>query len=195
MARRSDHSRTELREMAITKGHQLMAETGFAGFSAREVARRIGYSVGTIYNLFDSLDHLLLAINTRTFALWTEFVRDRLNDAGKDRIAVLVEAYFDFARQNTNLWMAIYDHRLPPGVQLPPEDAEIRRELMLTVIGELAALLPGRDDQNLERLARSLIATVHGHCTFLLNGSFDLMGESDPVGLALNRVREAIAAS
>jgi len=172
-----------------------MARTGFPGFSAREVARRIGYSVGTIYNLFDSLDHLLVAINTRTFALWTEYVRNRLRDAGKDRIAVLVEAYFDFARQNTNLWMAIYDHRLPPGMQLPPEDADIRRQLMLTVIGELAVLLPGRDDLELERLARSLIATVHGHCTFSLNGSFDLMGESDPVGLALNRVREAIAAS
>ena len=35
-----------------------MAQAGFGGFSAREVARRIGYSVGTIYNVFDSLDHL-----------------------------------------------------------------------------------------------------------------------------------------
>ena len=44
-------------------------------------------------------------------------------------------------------------------------------------------------------LARSLIATVHGHCTYALDGSFALMGETDPVGLALDRVREAIAAA
>lgn len=195
MGRRSDHSRDELREIIVTAGHEVMAQRGFPDFSAREVARRVGYSIGTIYNLFDSLDHLLLAINTRTFALWTEFVRDRLSKADEDRIAALVTAYFDFAREHRRLWMAIYDHRLPAGMGLPPEDAEARRGLTLIVIRELYALLPDRTDYELERLARSLIATVHGHCTFALNGSFDLMGETDPVGLALERVRESIRAA
>jgi AcrR family transcriptional regulator len=194
VARRSDHSRSELRQLIVDEGHSLMAQKGFAEFSAREVARRIGYSVGTIYNVFDSLDHLIVTINTRTFVLWTEFLRNRLSEAQGDRIGVLVEAYFDFARQNTNLWMAIYDHRLPPGMEMPADDEEVRRQLTLTVINELAALLPGRSEFDLERMARSLIATVHGHCEFSLNGSFDLMGEKDPVGLALERVREAIAA-
>ena len=194
MARRSDHSRKELREIMVDEGHALMAQSGFTAFSAREVARRIGYSVGTIYNVFDSLDHLLVAINTRTFAQWTKFVHDRLEAAREDRIAALVEAYFDFARENTKLWMAIYDHRLPPGMDMPADDQDVRRQLTLIVIGELTALLPGRSEIDLERMARSLIATVHGHCAFSLNGTFDLMGEKDPVGLALKRVREAIAA-
>ncbi len=195
MGRRSDHSRTELRELIISEGHQQMAEHGFAHFSARHVAREIGYSVGTIYNLFPSVDHLLLAINTRTFSQWTEFVGRRLDQSGSDRIAALVQAYFDFAREHTNLWMAIYDHRLPAGMALPPDDDEIRRELTLIVIRELSAVRSNRSEFEVERLARSLIATVHGHCTYALNGSFDLMGETDPVGLALGRVREAIAAT
>ncbi|HEX6604084.1 MAG TPA: TetR/AcrR family transcriptional regulator [Sphingomicrobium sp.] len=195
MGRRSDHSRAELRELIVAEGHRQMADHGFARFSARQVARAIGYSVGTVYNIFPSLDHLLVAINTRTFALWSEFVRQRLEGADEDRIAVLVEAYFDFAREHTNLWMAIYDHRLPEGMPLPPEDDASRRELTLIVIRELAALLPGRSEHEIERLARSLIATVHGHCTYALNGSFELMGETDPVGLALGRAREAIAAA
>jgi AcrR family transcriptional regulator len=195
MGRRSDHSRTELRELVIAEGHRVMAQTGFAHFSAREVARRVRYSVGTLYNLFDSLDHLLFAINTRTFAQWTAFVERRLEGCSGDRIAVLVHAYFDFARAHTNLWMAIYDHRFPPGMPLPPDDDETRRQLTLIVVRELAAVLSHRTDHELERLARSLIATVHGHCTYALNGSFALMGETDPVGLALSRVREAIAAA
>jgi AcrR family transcriptional regulator len=195
MGRRSDHSRTELRELIVAEGHRQMAEHGFARFSARQVARAIGYSVGTVYNLFPSLDHLLVAINTRTFALWSEFVGRRLEGATDDRIAVLVKGYFDFARDHTNLWLAIYDHRLPPGMTLPEEDDHTRRELTLIVIRELAALLPNRSDWEVERLARSLIATVHGHCTYALNGSFELMGETDPVGLALTRARESIAAA
>src|SRR5690348_4916797 len=134
MGRRSDHSRDELRELIIEEGHRQMAEHGFARFSARQVARVIGYSVGTIYNVFPTLDQLLIAINTRTFTLWTEFVRRRLEGVTDDRIGVLVRAYFDFAIEHTNLWMAIYDHRLPHGTPLPPDEDEERRELTIIVI-------------------------------------------------------------
>lgn len=171
-----------------------MAAQGFAHFSARQVARAISYSVGTIYNLFPSLDHLLLAINTRTFMLWTDHLRSRLERAGSDRIRALVEAYFSFARENPNLWMAIYDHRLPPGMKMPEEDAQRRAVLTGIVVQEIAAVGPDQPLEQFQHLARSLIATVHGHCTFDLNGTFALMGVTDAVEMALDRVRESLAA-
>jgi len=195
MGRRSDHSRTELEELIVAEGHRLMAETGFAGFSAREVARRIGYSIGTIYNVFESLDHLLVAINGRTFELWTAYLAKRIAEGGEDRIRSLVEAYFGFARDHPRLWMAIYDHRLPPGMVMPDRDMEKRRALTRIVFHEIARQLPDCADNEVEHLARSLIATVHGHCTYELNGSFALMGEKHPAAMALGRVREAIASA
>ncbi len=181
--------------MIVVEAHRLMAETGFAAFSAREVARRVGYSVGTIYNVFDNLDHLLIAINSRTFELWTEYLRQRLEGSHGDRIRALVQAYFDFAREHPKLWMAIYDHRLPAGMAMPDRDMEKRRALTQIVFDEIARELPTQAESDVEHLARSLIATVHGHCTYELNGSFALMGEKDPIGLALGRIREAIAAA
>lgn len=195
MGRRSDHSREELAALIVAEGHGLLAETGFATFSAREVARRVGYSIGTIYNVFDSLDHLLIAINGRTFELWTDYLSERIEQGGADRIRTLVQAYFDFAREHPKLWMAIYDHRLPPGMGMPDRDMEKRRALTQIVFDEIARQLPSRNDSEVEQLARSLIATVHGHCTYELNGSFALMGEREPVELALARVREAIDAA
>jgi len=195
MGRRSDHSRAELEALIVGEGHRVLAETGFAGFSARAVARRIGYSIGTIYNLFDSLDHLLIAINGRTFEYWTAYVQERVDHGGEDRIRALVEAYFGFALEHPQLWMAIYDHRLPPGMAMPEPDMEKRRALTRIVFAEIARQLPASSESDVEHLARSLIATVHGHCTFALNGSFELMGEKQPVELALSRVREAIAAA
>ena len=91
--------------------------------------------------------------------------------------------------------MAIYDHRLPAGMTMPDRDMEKRRALTQIVFDEIARQLPARSESDVEHLARSLIATVHGHCTYELNGSFALMGEKDPAGLALGRVREAIAAA
>jgi len=193
MGRRSDHSREQLEELILAEGHQLLAELGYARFSAREVAKRIGYSIGTIYNVFGSLDALLLAINSRTFTLWAAWLRDKLEVAGEDRIAALVAGYFDFAARNPNLWMAIYDHRLPAGVEMPDEYRRKRAGLTGIVEEEIARVLPSETRDRAPALARSLVAVVHGHCEFALNGTFALLGEEQPEQAALARVREALA--
>ncbi len=193
MGRRSDHNREQLVELMLDAGYRHLAEVGFARFSAREVAKRVGYSVGTLYNVFGSIDRLMVMINGRTFALWADELESRLAAGGSDRIASLVRAYFDFARRNANLWMAIYDHRLPEGAALAPDQLEPRTRLVHIVAREVAAALPPERQGEALQLARSLIATVHGHCSFDLNGSFALMGETDPEGLALARVRESLA--
>ncbi len=181
--------------MLVVEGHRHMAEVGFARFSAREVAKRIGYSIGTLYNVFGSYDRFILAINTRTFQLWTADLRAALAAAGDDRIRCLVESYFAFARGHRNLWLAIYDHHLPPDLSLPEDQDRLRGELTRIVMEEIAAVLPTATAAQVPSLARSLVATVHGHCTFDIAGSFALMGETEPVEMALARVRESLAAA
>lgn len=195
MARRSDHTRPELEELILGEGHRLMAEGGYARFSAREVAKRIGYSVGTLYNVFGSLDQLLFAVNSRTFTLWTDSLRARLEEEPGDRIAALVHGYFAFARANPNLWMAIYDHRVSPPVTLPARYVEQRSVLTGIVEAEIARLLPEEARARAGLLARSLVAVVHGHCVFALNGTFELLGVDDPEAAALARVRDTLAAA
>ena len=194
MGRRSDHSREQLEELIVTAGNALMAEVGFARFSAREVAKRVGYSVGTIYNVFGSLDNLLLAINSRTFVDWAARVRAGLEQGADDRLKVLVDGYFDFAEAEPNLWHAIYDHRLPAGTAIPPRYAEQRAELTGLVSQEIAQVQPLATREAVERLARSLVATVHGHCLFALNGTFALLGGEDARARAMERVRDGVAA-
>ena len=192
MGRRSDHTRQELEHLFLVEGHKHMAEVGFARFSAREVAKRIGYSIGTLYNVFGTLDQLLIAINTRTFQLWAEEVRAALERSGPDRIRCLVEAYFGFARANRHSWTAIYDHHLPHDVVLSDEQNQRRGGLTQIIVDEVVAVLPSRAQADAPRLARSLIAVVHGHCVYDLNGSFALMGIEQPMELALERVRESL---
>ena len=192
MGRRSDHTRDELRALLIAHGSALMAEQGLAKFSGREAAKRAGYSVGTIYNVFGSLDQLIAAINSHTFSLWAEHLRARLEGAPDDRIKALVEGYFDFALAHPNLWSAIYDHRLAD--ELTEHDQDERAVLTAIVENEVRAALPDPDMPGADRFARSLIATVHGHCSYVVSGTFALLDEPDPVGNALARVRECIAA-
>lgn len=195
MARRSDHSPTELRDLLVAAGHAQMAERGFARFSAREAARRAGYTVGTIYHVFGSLDAYVLAINTRTFREWTLWLDQALSacDEEADRIAALVRGYFEFAGANRNCWMAIYDHRRPDSLELNPSEVAERAKLTAIVDREVARALGCAIDDKTRRLARSLIAIVHGHCSLHLGGSFALMGESNPAAQAIARVRESLA--
>lgn len=192
MGRRSDHSREELREIAVAAGHRHMEEVGFAHFSAREVAKRIGYSIGTIYNVFGSYDALILAINGRTLALWRNHLQRRLAGAEQDRLAAAITAYFEFAMHHRHAWAAIYDFRLPEDTP-PPESyqAEVRAIFDIVVAEVRLALPAGRQDEA-AALTRSLLATVHGHCVFAMNGTFAILDEQSPVGAALRRVREAV---
>ena len=196
MARRSDHSQTELRALLLKAGHEQMAQRGFGAFSARESARKAGYAVGTIYNTFGSLDNYILAINTQTFCEWTDWLHDALAKVapGSDRISALVSAYFDFAEQNLHCWMAIYDHRRPQAMTLNQADVEERAKLTGIIDTEVARLFGCEISQETRRLTRSLIATVHGHCALHLGGSFALMDELDPLGQATARVKEILSA-
>lgn len=195
MGRRSDHNRAELTELIIAAGAGLVTEAGLAGFSAREVARRVGYSIGTIHNVFGSADRLLIAINTRSFGLWAALLRERLAMAGEgDRVAALVDGYFAFARAEPHLWTAIYDQRLAEPDDLPDADWQARGALTEIVQEEVSRALGRPADEAVAALSRSLVAVVHGHCAFAVSGAWTLLGGDAPEAAALARVREALAA-
>ena len=197
MARRSDHTREELRTLLVDCGHALLSERGFAAFSAREAARRAGYSVGTIYNVFGSLDAYMLAINSRTFIEWTAWLERALDGVAAretTRLESLVHAYFDFASTHRHAWMAIYDHRRSPDTIMTPEDGAARDALTGIVDREVTKWLGAVESDETRRLVRSLIATVHGHCALSLSGMYALMQEHDPAGQAVARVIEILTA-
>jgi AcrR family transcriptional regulator len=195
MARRSDHSRAELEELIVTEGHRQMEAIGFARFSAREVAKGIGYSIGTIYNVFGSYDRLVLAINARTIGQWRAHLRDQLAACDGDRIECLIRSYFGFARDHRHAWAAIYDHRLPPDQPIPDWYRDALAALIGIVDAEVAAALPACRQWDAAALTPSLLAVVHGHCVLSMTGTFALLGEAAPVEAAIARVGEGLAAA
>ncbi len=195
MGRRSDHTRSELEALFLEKGWQHLGEVGLARFSAREVAKRAGYSIGSIYNVFGSYDRLVLAINARTLLMWAGHLRARLGEPGCDPIETLVHGYFEFARAHPRNWMAIFEHHLEDDTAAPDWDQAAGRDLMDLVAEQIVLALPKSNPATIRALAPSLVATVHGHCVFTIFRTFDVLGETDPVRAALTRVREALAAA
>ena len=51
----------------------------------------------------------------KTLICRADHLRERMAEAGADRIFSLVSGYFDFAVETRATWIAIYEHRLPDG--------------------------------------------------------------------------------
>ena len=97
--------------MAILMGNQMIAEAGFAAFSARKLAHKMGYTVGTIYNVFGTHECLIASINGHTLDALAHCVRQRLvaGAEGLDQLQVLATAYLDFACTHHQRWSALFE--------------------------------------------------------------------------------------
>ena len=66
MARRSDHTRDELKKLILEKSSELIRIGGVEAISSRKIAKSIGYTVGTIFQVFGTMDRLVATINMQT---------------------------------------------------------------------------------------------------------------------------------
>src|SRR5215469_91551 len=120
MGRRSDHTKEELKELAISSGIKLVEKEGVSGFGARKVASEMGYTVGTLYHIFGSLDDFVLCINGRTLDEWYEAISHvpARPDKG-DGITALAKAYIQFVRKNYGRWSLLFGYSLARDKELP----------------------------------------------------------------------------
>ncbi len=163
MGRRSIHSPEELRELILRATTEIVEQDGLEGLSAREIAKQIGYSPGTLYNAFENLDDILLTIEARLLDRLAERLTS-VDGSGtpQEHLRRLTEAYFAFTQEHPNLWNLLGEHRLPAGQDLP-EWYQAKLESLVAPLEEaLAPLINGHDSGDHRRAARALWASVHG---------------------------------
>lgn len=175
MARRYDHSRAELMELAVNAGRAMIQAEGFGKFSARRIAAEIGYTVGTVYNLFGTHDNLILHINARTLDAWFEdlqrMVAARKTPPSFEQLALY---YIDYSAAHYNEWMALFEHTLPPDVPVPEWYVPKMRRFFELLEGMVLPHVQG-DRRKARRAARVLWAGIHGICMLSLSRKLDLV--------------------
>lgn len=178
MARRSDHSRDELREMALTAAEQIVLENGYESLSARKVASAIGYTVGTLYLVFENLDDLVLQVNARTLDRLHERMAESQANSGDAReyILALGQAYIRFANEDPHRWAMVFDHRLSDDRTVPPWYQEKITRMFALVEQGLEPLAPQRSQQEITQAAAALWGGVHGICILALTGKLGIAG-------------------
>ena len=186
MARRSDHSRDEIKEMALAAAERIVFDEGQAGLSARKVAAAIGYTVGTLYLVFENLDDLVLQVNGRTLDRLDDRMREvQREERDPERLLVaLGHAYIRFADEQRHLWQMIFESRFPEGRGMPPWFGEKVGRMFALVEESLAPLAQQRSKKEIAQAARALWGGIHGICILAITGKLDVAGVASAHGLA-----------
>lgn len=163
MGRRSLHTADELRELIVQASTDLIRENGLAGLSAREIARRIDYSPGTLYNSFDNLDDLVLTIEGRMLDRLIETLGAvPRGDLADTRLYKLADRYLKFADVNPRLWNLLFEHHVSTDDGLPDWYRQKVRALGDLFEEVLQPLTGGLSADQVVRSARTLWSSVHG---------------------------------
>ena len=105
--------------MAIEAAAKI-CQQGLRKLSTRRIAARIGYSAGTLYQLFHDLDDLILHVNAKTLDGLIEACRDVDFAAGPEAsLYDLADRYIGYTSRNPGLWNAVFEHSLPSGRKAP----------------------------------------------------------------------------
>ena len=154
----------------------IVAADGFRALTARNVADAIGYSPGTLYNIFENLDDMIVHLNGITLDdLHDLLAAKSLTGDPTEDIKQLFDGYLGYLEQHPNLWRLLFEFNLPESRELP----EWYRRKVSKVLGLVeAALVPLFSADNIEdrnNIARIVWASLHGICALSDAGKLEFV--------------------
>lgn len=180
MGRRNDHTKTELKKMMVKAGKDILKEEGIKGLTARGLAKKIGYSAGTIYNVFDNFYDLIFIINAETAERLVKKINKSI-DSTKDPRQLgrsLGKAYLDFAKKNNAFWNLLFTHPIPHS-EAPEWYREKVEGLFAMLDGPINELI-FKDERQAKLATRVLWSGMHGVTTLFLSDKYDFITGADP---------------
>lgn len=184
-----EEKRKDLKNRLIDAAEVSIRSAGFKGINARQVTTEAGCALGALYNAFENLDLLIVHVNSRTLNRLSEALVATTLHSENDplaRLQALARVYVDFACENQKLWLALFEHRLPDGEDVPDWHKKEHRTLIQVILPPLRQLRPDFSDEALSLRARTDFAAVHGVVHLSLEGRF--------VGLPREHLHSEVAA-
>lgn len=165
MARDTEKRRAELRERLLDIAEAQIRDHGLSALRARSLADKADCAVGAIYNVFDDLTGLILAVNGRTFRRMGAEVSATLDadpDSPTDTLIAIAKGYLKFAIDNPNLWRALFDVEMTADGQVPPWYMDELGRLFAIIARPLSRLHPDAPPDQIDLMTRALFSSVHG---------------------------------
>lgn len=166
MSEKTERRKSALREGLVKAAEVRMARDGLRSLRARDLARDAGCSLGAIYNVFDDLNAIIMAVNGRTFLALGQAVTASMAGAGDEtpnqRLIVMSNAYLRFASNNNNLWRALFNLQMTTDGPVPEWYLRAMGQLFAHIAAPLRELFPEKDADGIDLMTRTLFSSIHG---------------------------------
>lgn len=166
MARDTKKRREDLRERLLDIAESEIRENGLASLRARSLADKAGCAVGAIYNVFDDMTGLILAVNGRTFRRMGAFVSGTMKDKPEatptETLITIAKAYLSFAIDNPNLWRALFEVEMSTEGDVPAWYLDELGRLFSIISAPISELNPEASASEVDLMTRTLFSSVHG---------------------------------
>lgn len=194
MGRRGDHTRDQIRDMAIAHGREIIRTNGLPDLSARRVARAIGYTVGTLYNIFEDFDDMVIHINAVTLREMMVYISSTRNPDlhGLEALQDLFHLYYEYSREFHHWWLVLFEHKPVNDRPLPAWYDECISELFAYLEKPMLEL-NSIDPDMVPISARILWAGIHGICILGQSCRLNIVGNQSIENMMNQMVRNYIS--
>jgi AcrR family transcriptional regulator len=171
--------------MALDAARAIIAEEGSRNLTARAIAVRMGYSVGTIYNIFEGLEELVASLNAATLdSLYEALSQVQVTGQPETDLHHLLERYLAFIAENQREWNMLFDERLPEA-KAPPHWYLEKVRQVFGVLGRMMQPLFGPEEkEELARAIRLLWIGLHGLWTLAADGKLYMVTDESMAKVA-----------
>lgn len=162
MARRNDHSKEELKELIFNSALEIVIKEGNDVLTARKLAKKIGYTPGTIYVYYKNFDELILQINFSTLEKMYSLINEKLKkiSSAKNQIKAIAEIYLDFSIKEKNLWELLSNYEYKTINTLPKWYGDKVSEIFTLVETPISQF--SKSKKEVQNLSRVLWSSLHG---------------------------------
>lgn len=179
MPRRKDHTREELKIMALNAARSILNDQGPSDLTAREIARQIGYTVGTLYNVFTNFNDIILHLNAQTMdEMYEVFVK---SNSVKD----LTLNYIKFAHEHAALWQLLFESRTH--TEVFPDWYQHKIIQLFKLVEQILLPYLNHSQEQASQAAKTLWASLYGICVLSIAGKVQkiLNATAESLGLSL----------
>ncbi|WP_371224951.1 TetR/AcrR family transcriptional regulator [Roseovarius sp. 2305UL8-3] len=166
MAGKIEERHKALRNKLVDIAEIRVAAGGVEAVKARDLAKEAECALGAIYNVFDDLNDIVLAVNGRTFQQLDAALQHGLQGyegaSATQRLIAIAAAYLEFAMHHPNRWRSLFDVPFSADLQVPRWYWDQLDQLFDHISGPVAECFPEMSQTDQALMTRALFSSVHG---------------------------------
>jgi len=156
--------RDTLRERALDAARLILETEGLKGLNARRLANEIGVAVGTLYNLFENFDEIILRLNLETLQEMEAHFAARavLPKDPTEAMLAIAREYLAFTARHRNRWTATLEFKSAGPHRFSEEFPASVSRLVAEVERAMAPLFPPGHESERRLAAAVLWSSLEG---------------------------------